>query len=231
VHGLLEARHHLLHAGDIEDAGRVTEDACNQLHTWGAWDQEASLIYDTLAWLPADSPRQAAWIHHLGVLAHERGDYDEAARRYRRALDIFERLGDQAGTATSYHQLGQLAQARGDYDEAARQYQRALDIGERLGDQAGTATSYSQLGNLEVEHGGSVITVVTRHVKALAIRLRLGQGIPRAMYSLRRLAAYRRELGPEPFTGLLAQAAGDTHLTETITSLLDLVDAADDGTS
>ena len=466
---LLEARHHLLEADDIDEAGKVTEEVCDRLHTWGAWDQEASLIYDILARLPADSPRQAVWIHSLGVLAYdrgdydeaarqyqrsldidarfgnqigvaisyhnlgalaqergdydeaarqyqraldirerlgdqagmaisyhqlgilaqnrgdydeaarqyqraldirerlgdqadmassygqlgvlaqrrgdydeaarqyqraldifeqlndqakmatsysnlgllayqrgdydeaarqyqraldirerlgdqagmansyeqlgalaqergdydeaarqyqraldirerlgnqagmaisyhnlgalaqERGDYDEAARQYQRALDIRERLGDQAGMAASYHNLGALAQERGDYDEAARQYQRALDITERLGDQAGMAVVYSQLGYLEVDRGGAVTVAVTWHVKALAIRLRLG--LPQAMNELRRLAAHRRELGPQPFTGLLAQTASETRLTETITSLLDQVDAANDGTA
>ena len=67
------------------------------------------------------------------MLAQARGDYDEAARQYQRTLDINERLGNQAGMATSYHNLGALAYDRGDYDEAARQYQRALDINERLG--------------------------------------------------------------------------------------------------
>ena len=70
VHDLLEARYHLLQAGDTEDAGQVTERACDQLDTWGAWDQEASLIYDTLARLPADSPRRAAWIHHAEEVCH-----------------------------------------------------------------------------------------------------------------------------------------------------------------
>ena len=163
------------------------------------------------------------------MLAQARGDYDEAARQYQRALDINERLGDQAGMATSYHQLGILAQDRGDYDEAARQYQRSLDISERLGDQAGMATSYSQLGNLEKDRGGPAAAAITWHVKALAIRLRLG--VPQAVIDLRRLAAYRRELGAEPFTSLLAQAAGDTDLAETITSLLDQLDKTDDTTA
>ena len=66
-------------------------------------------------------------------------------------------------------------------------------------------------------------------MRALAIRLQLG--VPQAVIDLRRLAACRRELGAEPFTGLLAQAAGDTDLAEMITSLLDQVDAADDGTA
>ena len=146
VHDLLEARHHLLQAGDTEEAGQVTEGICLQLDTWGAWEQEAALIHDTLARLPSGSPRRAAHIHHLGILAQARGDYAEAARQYQRSLDINERLGDQAGMATSYHQLGMLAQDRGDYAEAARQYQRALDIAERLGDQAGMASSYQELG-------------------------------------------------------------------------------------
>ena len=136
VHDLLEARHHLLAAGDIEAAGQVTEWICSQLDTWGAWDQETSLIHDTLTRLPPNSPRHAAWIHQLGILAQNRGDYREAERQYQRALNIKERLGDQAGMANSYNQLGMLAQARGDYGEADRQYQRALDIDERLGDQA-----------------------------------------------------------------------------------------------
>src|SRR5256884_1294362 len=135
VHDVLEARHHLLQAGDIEAAVQVTEWAVGQLHTWGAWDQEAALIHDTLARLPADSPRQAAWIHQLGMLAHDRGDYDEAARQYQRSLDMKERLGSRAAMAIGYHQLGMLAQDRGGYDEAARQYQRSLDINEQLRDQ------------------------------------------------------------------------------------------------
>ena len=269
VHDLLEARYHLLQAGDTEDAGQVTERACDQLDTWGAWDQEASLIYDTLARLPADSPRRAAWIHQLGILAQARGDYHEAARQYQRSLDIEERLGDQAGMATSYHnlgilaqhrgdydeaarqyqgsldirerlgdqagmadsyfQLGILAQDRGDYDEAARQYQRSLDIEERLGNQAGIAISYSQLGSLEEERGGSHAAAVTWHVRALVIRLRLG--VPQADNNLRRLAAYRRELGAGPFTSLLTQAAGGTDLAETITSLLGQLGKTDDSTA
>jgi len=229
VHDLLEARHHLLQAGDTEEAGQVTEGICLQLDTWGAWDQEAALIHDTLARLPTGSPRQAAWIHQLGILAQARGDYEEAARQYQRALDIDERLGDQAGMASSYHQLGMLAQDRGDYDEAARQYQRSLDIDERLGNQAGMATSYSQLGILDADRHAPAAALIAWHVMALAIRLQLG--VPQAVIDLRRLAACRRELGTEPFTGQLAQAAGDTELAGTITSLLDQADATGDGTA
>jgi tetratricopeptide (TPR) repeat protein len=173
VHDLLEARHHLLAAGDTEAAGQVTEWICTQLQTWGAWDQEASLIHDTLSRLPADSPRQAAWIQELGILAQNRGDYDEATRQYQRSLAIEERLGNQAGMALSYGQLGILAENRGDYDEATRQYQRALDIFERLGDQTHIATTYHQLGIL-AQNRGDYDEATRQLQRALAIKERLG---------------------------------------------------------
>jgi tetratricopeptide (TPR) repeat protein len=173
VHDLLEARHHLLQAGDVEDADQVTDLACVQLHAQGAWDQEASLIHDTLARLPTDSPRQAVWIHNLGIVAQDRGDYDQAAGQYERALEINEQLGNQEGMAAAYYHLGVLAQHRGDYDEAARQYQRALDIFERLGDQAGMADGYGQLGILAQDRG-DYDEAARQHQRALDISERLG---------------------------------------------------------
>ena len=148
VHDLLEARHHLLAAGDTHDATQITESICTQLDTWGAWDQEASLIHDTLARLPHGSAGQADWLRQLGIVASRRGDYDQGARDFQRSLEISERLGDQNGMAASYHNLGILAQNRGDYDQAERQYQRALDIKEQVGDQNSMADSFHQLGRL-----------------------------------------------------------------------------------
>ena len=171
-----------------------------------------------------DPAGMADGYHQLGILAHRRGDYDQAERQYQRALDTFERLGDPAGMAASYGQLGILAQDRKDYDQAERQYQRALDTFERLGDPASMAASISQLGILEAERGAPPAAVIIRHVRALAIRLRLG--IPQAMIDLRRLAACRDDLGQEQFTALLTQATGDTGQAQTIMSLLDQLDAA-----
>src|SRR5207249_410961 len=109
IHDLIEARHHLIEAGDFEEAGGLTEGVCLQLDTWGAWEREDALSRDALTWLPDSSPRRTAHIHHLGMLAQDRGDYEEAERRYRESLEINERLGDQSGMASSYHQLGILA--------------------------------------------------------------------------------------------------------------------------
>jgi tetratricopeptide (TPR) repeat protein len=189
LHDLLEARHHLLHTRDVEGVGRVTARICDQLQTWGAWDQEVSLINDTIPRLPADSPQRAMWITGLANVAHFRGDYDEAERQYRRALDIDEHLGDQAGMAAAHHNLGVLAQDRGDYDEAARQYQRALDIKAQLDDQAGTATTYHQLGIL-AQRRWDHDEAARQYQRALDIRERLGdqEGMARSYFQLGVLA-------------------------------------------
>jgi tetratricopeptide (TPR) repeat protein len=173
VHDLLEARHHLLQAGDSEVAGEVTERAASQLHTWGAWDQEASLIHDTLARLPSDSPRRGALIGRLGEVAQARGEYDEAARLFQRSLDIREQRGDQVGTAAAHSSLGVLAQSRGDYDEAARQEQFALGIFTQLGNQAGMATSYHNLGIL-AQYRGDYDEAARLYQDSLDIEERLG---------------------------------------------------------
>jgi tetratricopeptide (TPR) repeat protein len=150
---LLEARYHHHAAGELDEALAVTERACDQLRTWGAYSWAERLCRETLAWIPDHSHWAAVFTHQLGILAHRQGDYPEARRQYQRALEIDEALGDQAGMADSYHRLGILAQDQGDYPEARRQYQRALEIDEALGNQAGMATSYGQLGILAYRQG------------------------------------------------------------------------------
>ena len=84
-------------------------------------------------WLWRPGPVRPA-DYQLGILAQDRGDYDEAARQYRRALDIFERLGDQAGLAAAYSQLGNLETERGGpVATAVTWHVKALAITIRLG--------------------------------------------------------------------------------------------------
>src|SRR5260370_26631381 len=125
IHDLIEARHHLIEAGEIRRACELTEVVCAQLHAWGDLDREAELISDTLAWLPETSPRRAALVHGLGQIAQVRRDYVEAERRYLQALDIFAWVGDRQGGSRCHHGLGVLRQARGHDEKAERCYPEA----------------------------------------------------------------------------------------------------------
>jgi tetratricopeptide (TPR) repeat protein len=144
--GLLEARYHHEAAGDLDKAVEVTEHVCSELRTWGAWSWDEQLCRETLEIVPNRSRSAAAFTHELGIIAQQRGNYDQALDWYRQALAIKEELGDRAGMASSYGQLGIIAQQRGDYEKALGYYRQALPMFEELGDRAGMATSYHQLG-------------------------------------------------------------------------------------
>lgn len=68
----------------------------------------------------------------LGMLAQDRWDYGQAERRYQQSLQIDERLGNQAGMATSWGLLGNLAMERQRYAEATVWYIPALLVWLRL---------------------------------------------------------------------------------------------------
>ncbi len=125
LHDLLEARHHLLEAGETEQACALTEAVCSQLHARRDLGREAALISDTLTWLPERGASRAALIHELGQIAQVRADYAEAERCCLQALDMFTAAGDRSGVSRSHHSLGVLAQAQGDYAGAELRYQQA----------------------------------------------------------------------------------------------------------
>lgn len=197
----------------------MTEMACSALHDLGAWDEEAALIHDTLARLHESSERRAAWIHQLGMLAQDRGDYPEAEQRHQQSLQINERLGNHAGIASSYHQLGILAQLRGDHPEAEQRYQQSLQTDERLGNQADIATSLSQLGSLGAARG-DVAGAVGLHGRALAIRAELG--LRQMGIDVRHLGEHRAALGEDAFRQALIAGIGADGATEMIAALDDL---------
>jgi len=127
LHDLLEARHHLLEAGETGPACALTEAVVSQLHARGDLGREAALISDTLAWLPDRGASRAALTHELGQIAQVRADHAEAERCYLQALDMFAAAGDRSGVSRSHHSLGVLAQAQGDYAAAELRYQLAAE--------------------------------------------------------------------------------------------------------
>lgn len=125
VHDLLQARQHLLEAGEIDQASSLTRDICAQLRVWGSLDSEAELIQATLEALPSPSAGRAGWLHELGAVAQAHRDFVTAERRYLSSVAMFEQLEDAGGVARGYESLGVLAQAQGDYRKAERRYRAA----------------------------------------------------------------------------------------------------------
>ncbi|WP_136313625.1 tetratricopeptide repeat protein [Actinomyces procaprae] len=192
AHDLLEARHHHSRSGDAEAADDVAQNAADILHTVGWWDEDFSLAHQQLSGSNLSDIRRATWIHHLGILAQARGDYEQAEEHYHHSLKIKEQLGNQAGIASAHHQLGILAQNRGDYEQAEKHYHHSLTVFERLGDQASIATTHHQLGNLSYLRGDYQQAEKHYH-HSLKIKQQLGDqaGIASAHHQLGMLAQNR----------------------------------------
>jgi tetratricopeptide (TPR) repeat protein len=159
----------------------------------------------------------AAISHQLGMIAQARGDYDTAEVRYRQSLEIDERLGNQAGMATSYHQLGNLAYLQGDYDTAEVRYRQSLEIDERLRNQAGMATRYHQLGLLRAQTGAPR-EAIPYQIRALSIHLRLGTS--NAGWSIAILIELRNALGVDDFLTVV-RGHLDDNSAQSLMTLLD----------
>jgi tetratricopeptide (TPR) repeat protein len=195
MHDLLEARHHLLAAGRLDRVTTVTKIACGQLHEWGAWDQEAALLRQTLAHLSSAGEEDGSLIRQLGIVAHVRGELQEAKALYRRSIKVDERLGDRAGVASGYGQLGILAYDRGDLRQAEALCRRSLKIHDRLENQVGMAAGYHQLGIL-TQHRGDLVEAEAWYRRSLEIHERLNDraGVAAGYGQLGRLAQERGDL-------------------------------------
>ena len=163
-----------------------------------------------LEFLTADTeraigPMTAVVYHQLGRVAEERQQFDQAEQWYRRALEIYERLGLERNAASDYHQLGMVAQDRQQFDQAEQWYRRALGIEERLGHPPLLVNTLAQVGVLERRRGRPV-EAIPWYGRALAIaaeyQMRVGGQI------LAHLSAILDALGEDAFVAVWRQAFG-----------------------
>ena len=114
------------------------------------WYQQALSLSDRLG----NSAQMAVELHHLGLLAQDRGIvYEEAEEWYLAALERKENLGDRRGVGDECRQLGVLFHEQRQYDTAENWYHQAREIFEQLGDVQRLARTYGQLGMVAEERG------------------------------------------------------------------------------
>ena len=113
------------------------------LWSWGQYDAAQAAAERAQALLHAEKPCDAtdhalARADYLqGRVAWIRGDTVRAEECHQRSLAIYERLGDQQGSAAAWSDLGMEAIRRGDLTQAEERGRRSLAIYERIGDQHG----------------------------------------------------------------------------------------------
>ena len=113
----------------------------------------AAIAEHLLAEEPSPAPAGTMDDHRLADLAREAGRWEEAEAGYRRALTVYEDLGDRLRMADSFHQLGVVAQQQGRLAEAEQAYRQALELKLEFGDRHGAASTYHQLGTVAQQQG------------------------------------------------------------------------------
>jgi tetratricopeptide (TPR) repeat protein len=85
---------------------------------------------------------------YLSSVLNGQARYREAHIFVAKALEIYERLGDNFGQANSHLNLGVVAQARGSYSEANYEWRKSFDAFSKAGNQLGQANVSNNLAGL-----------------------------------------------------------------------------------
>ncbi len=91
---------------------------------------------------------RARALHAAGTLAHYRGDYDRASRRYEEAVAMRRSSEDATGLAASLNNAGLLASEQGAYERATVLYEESLALARSLGDSEGISITLNNLGDV-----------------------------------------------------------------------------------
>lgn len=154
--------------GSLDEAERVAKEALTRFQAMNERGQRGV----------------AACEEVLGDIARERDLAAEARGHYQRALDLAERLDDDALTARLYHRLGMTAQMERDLDAAEGWYKKSLGLLGSMGDQHAAARAHDGLSRVAREIGK--LDVAEREaLAARAIFEKLGDEHSAAITSLR----------------------------------------------
>jgi tetratricopeptide (TPR) repeat protein len=89
---------------------------------------------------------QAKTYHHLGIVAQEQHQLEQAGQYYQQALEIYIEFNDRYSQADTYHELGMVAQKQRQFARAEHYYQQALQLDIESNDRYNRAKTYHNLG-------------------------------------------------------------------------------------
>jgi tetratricopeptide (TPR) repeat protein len=106
----------------------------------------ASTAIAKLETLKVDNHIMAWAIRNRGLLHWTAGDIAEALLDLRRALELFEKIGDTYNVGSCHHNMGVCLVAQGNVNGADHHYRQAIRIWEALGNANGLTNTLNSLG-------------------------------------------------------------------------------------
>lgn len=144
-------------AGGSPDAGAGTTPPARaeSLYSAGAWDSAGVLFRAQLAAARADDDvrREAEALTWLGLVAYRQGEYPNATRLGREALDLKRRHGLDGALFQSYNALGLVAWQESRYHDAVANFDSATALARSAGDSVNLLKAWNNLALVLIEFG------------------------------------------------------------------------------
>lgn len=121
-------------------------------------------------------PGRAEVMNAFGVAYGDLGKIEQALDSYQQAGEIWHRIGDERGYATTLRNRALLQVQLGEYAAAEKKLQTALALLQKLGDQPGLAAIYNTFGVL-AEQRGRYPEMLDYYRQALRVRRDLGNDL------------------------------------------------------
>jgi tetratricopeptide (TPR) repeat protein len=111
--------------------------------------REALALYQQIARSNESKGRagEAAQWSNLGHTGYAAGDFSAAEANHRKALEIFEALGNKQAAANQWGYLGHTFFAAQAYEKSIEAYERAAELDEQLGNPHRAAQRYANVGH------------------------------------------------------------------------------------
>ncbi|NUR63414.1 MAG: tetratricopeptide repeat protein [Catenulispora sp.] len=100
-----------------------------------------------------DDAARVAVLTTLADACSAAGEVDQAVTHHTAALQVWERIGDRAGTVRSATSLGLIFLVRHDLDRADAAFRQAMTVCQALGDELGATAALSGLAHVAFEGG------------------------------------------------------------------------------
>ena len=177
---------------------RILNTSVHQEWMAANYGEARSLVEESRAiWLGLDTAGKgglAAALYLLGMIAMQKGDYDEAVSYFEQSFELYQKCGDKWGMAFAKFLLGNIASQRGEDDSTLVWLKQSLDLFHELGDPWGMARSSQFLGQLFLEQGNyeNARLYFDQHLR-LDEGLHFKPGIVVALYNLGHLYRYQRD--------------------------------------
>jgi predicted ATPase/DNA-binding NarL/FixJ family response regulator len=148
---------------------------------------------------------EAASLYHLGLVAHDLGDFDAAHDSHSRSMAIGTELSDIAIQARAYYGLGQVAHQRGDLVGARALHEAGLARRRAVGETWGMHVELAALGRISLDEN-DLAGAHAAFQQSLLLSRDLGDrhGVARSLEGMAAVAAARE---PDRAVQLIEAAA------------------------